>query len=330
MKELIIVIPEGRVNLSSIIGSYKVFSGANRYYESRRGERVFNIRLAGLSDQLELYDGLFAVRPHVLLPAVERADLVIVPALMHDFERSLELNTPLSRWLADRYQEGSTLASLCTGVFLIAAAGLLEGKRCATHWLAEGAFRRMFPSANLLSGELITEEQGICTCGGAYSFLNLVLYLVEKYFDRETAIYCSKVFQVDVQRSSQSVFTMFSGMKDHDDALILQAQELIEASPDQNLSVAELSGRLAISRRNFDRRFVKATGNTPAEYSQRVKIEVAKKALESGDRAVGEVMGMVGYNDLRAFRMVFRKITGLSPIEYRNRYHHTRAKCLAL
>jgi transcriptional regulator GlxA family with amidase domain len=169
--------------------------------------------------------------------------------------------------------------------------------------------------------KLITDESGIYTNGGGYSFLNLILYLVEKFYDRQTAIYCSKIFQIEIDRQTQSDFAIFNGQKSHGDALIRKAQEYIEHNFDEKISFEDLSRKLAVGRRNFDRRFIKATGNTPVEYWQRVKIESAKKALETTRKTVNEVMYDAGYSDIKAFREVFRKITGLSPLEYKHKYN---------
>ncbi|MEO6978099.1 MAG: helix-turn-helix domain-containing protein, partial [Mucilaginibacter sp.] len=197
----------------------------------------------------------------------------------------------------------------------------LEGKTCSTHWAVAEQFRLMFPDVNLQTDKLITDENGIYTNGGAFSFLNLIIYLVEKKFDRETAIYCSKVFQIEMDRQSQSAFIIFKGQKMHSDAMVKEAQTYIENNLHEKISVEDLSMKFAIGRRNFDRRFIKATGNTPLEYSQRVKIESAKKMFEASRKTVNEVMYEVGYSDNKAFREVFRKITGMSPLDYRSRYN---------
>jgi transcriptional regulator GlxA family with amidase domain len=210
---------------------------------------------------------------------------------------------------------------VCTGAFLLAASGLLDGKSCSTHWAFADRFRAMFPKIDLQPDRLITDENGLYTNGGAYSFLNLMLYLVEKYFDRQTAIFCSKVFQIEMDRESQSEFIIFQGQKTHGDELIREAQQYIESNLQEKISIEHLSSSFALGRRNFDRRFIKATGNTPLEYTQRVRMEAAKKALETSRKQINEVMYEVGYSDVKAFREVFRKITGMSPLEYRTRYN---------
>jgi transcriptional regulator GlxA family with amidase domain len=149
----------------------------------------------------------------------------------------------------------------------------------------------------------------------------LAIYLVEKYYDRQTAIYCSKIFQIEIDRQSQSAFVIFKAQKLHGDETIQRAQEFIESKLHEKLSVADLCSRFAVGRRSFDRRFVKATGNTPGEYLQRVKIEAAKKAFESTRKTIKEVMLEVGYSDVKGFRTVFKKITGLLPLQYKRKYY---------
>jgi transcriptional regulator GlxA family with amidase domain len=224
-------------------------------------------------------------------------------------------------WIEKQYKHGAEIASICTGAFLLASSGLLEGKICSTHWAVANDFRNMFPDVNLQTDKLITDENGIYTNGGAYSFLNLVIYLIEKYYDRQTAIFCSKVFQIEMDRQSQSAFIIFRGQKLHGDEVVKKAQSYMESNLDEKISVERLSSKFNVGRRNFDRRFIKATGNTPVEYAQRVKIEAAKKSFETTRKTINEVMYEVGYSDVKAFREVFRKITGMSPLEYRGKYN---------
>jgi transcriptional regulator GlxA family with amidase domain len=252
---------------------------------------------------------------------VNKTDLIVIPSLNHNYQKSVQANKVLIEWIRDQYKSGAEIATICTGAFLLAASGLLDGKSCSTHWSVTDHFKNMFPKVNVQGDRLITDENGIYTNGGAYSFLNLVIYLVEKYYDRPTAIYCAKVFQVEMDRNSQSGFAIFAGQKAHGDEMVMKAQAYIENKLDEKVSVEYLSSRFAVGRRNFDRRFIRATGNTPGEYAQRVKIESAKKAMETSRKTVNEIMYDVGYSDAKAFRQVFRKITGMSPLEYRNRYN---------
>ncbi len=321
MKHLTIVVPDGQNNLSSIVGAYKIFTRANAYWKETGRKELFKIELAGISKKVEFYEGLFTVKPHTNISAVTKTNLIIIPSLNHNYQKAVKGNKALIDWIAKQYKDGAEIASICTGAFLLASSGLLDGKSCSTHWAAADNFRSMFPKVNLQTDKLITDENGIYTNGGAYSFLNLMIYLVEKYYDRQTAIFCSKVFQIEMDRNSQSAFIIFRGQKLHGDEMVKKAQTYIESKLHEKISVEHLSSRFAVGRRNFDRRFIKATGNTPVEYSQRVKIESAKKAFETSRKTINEVMYEVGYSDVKAFREVFRKITGMSPVEYKGKYN---------
>ena len=322
MKHLTIIVPNGEGNnLSSIVGAYKIFTRANAYWKETKRRELFTIQLAGISKEVEFYDGLFIVKPHTHISSITKTNLIIIPSLNHNYQKAVKGNQWLIDWIEQQYKHGAEIASICTGAFIVASLGLLNGKSCSTHWAAADNFRTMFPKVNLQTDQLITDENGIYTNGGAYSFLNLVIYLIEKYYDRQTAIFCSKVFQIEMDRNSQSAFTIFTGQKLHGDEMVQQAQSYIESKLHEKISVEHLSSKFAVGRRNFDRRFIKATGNTPVEYSQRVKIESAKKALETSRKTINEVMYEVGYSDVKAFREVFRKITGISPLEYRGRYN---------
>jgi transcriptional regulator GlxA family with amidase domain len=251
---------------------------------------------------------------------LETTDLIIIPSVSYH-EHLIDDNEALINGYRMNTNMGSEIASICSGAFLLASTGLLKGKSCSTHWNNSSNFRRLFPDVIMVPDKLITSENGIHTNGGAFSFLNLMLFLIEKYFDRDTAIWCSKIFQIDIERISQAHFFIFETQKTHGDELVSNAQTYIENNLGGKISFEELASKLAISRRNFDRRFIKATGNTPVEYLQRVKVEAAKRSLEKGRKNINEVMDEVGYVDDKAFRDVFKKVTGLSPLSYKEKYN---------
>jgi transcriptional regulator GlxA family with amidase domain len=268
-----------------------------------------------------LAKGMYTIRADRLIHDIERTDLIIVPAIDGDLRMALDENKELIPWIARQYKAGAEVASLCVGAFLLASTGLVNGKKCATHWVAVNEFRRMFPQVNLVTERVVTDEHGIYTSGGAYSYLTLVLYLIEKYAGRAAAVFCAKIFAIDIDRATQSPFMMFSGQKDHEDEPIKKAQAFIEENFHQKITVDELASMFSLSRRNLERRFKRATSNTVVEYIQRVRIEAAKMSLESTRENVNEVMYKVGYTDTKAFRTTFKKITGISPIQYRTKYN---------
>lgn len=324
MKHVSILVPIEAV-MPSIVDPRTILGGVNEFLAASDRDPAFNVQLVGLTKEVKLSQGLFSVHTDVLLQDVKKTDLVIIPALSGDLKAAVKKNEAFLPWIKQQYENGAEVASLCVGAFLLASTGLLNGKECSSHWKTANEFREMFPQVTLVDGRIVTEQQGLYSSGGATSYWNLLLLLVEKYAGREMAIIASKVYALEIDRKSQSPFIMFSGQKQHEDEPIRQAQEYIEKNVTEKISVEELALKYAIGRRHFERRFKKATNNTPVEYIQRVKIEAAKKQLESSRKNVNEVMYDVGYSDTKAFRTIFRKITGLSPIEYRNRYNKEAA-----
>jgi transcriptional regulator GlxA family with amidase domain len=319
MKHISILIPKGAI-LGSLEGSRQLFTQVNQFFLSMGKEPIFKVELVGLQAETPISGGCFTVNAHVLMREVKKTDLIVIPALDGEITSAIENNKEFIPWIIDQYKNGAEIASLCMGAFLLASTGLLKGKSCATHWMAANQFRTMFPDVNLVTEKIITDEQGIYSSGGAFSYLNLLLYLIEKFAGRDMAILSSKVFAIEMERTNQSSFIIFQGQKGHSDDPIKKAQEFIEKNYSEKISVEQLASMFALGRRNLERRFKKATSNTVAEYIQRVKIEAAKVSLETSRDNVNEVMYNVGYTDNKAFRTTFKRITGLSPIDYRNKY----------
>lgn len=330
MKHLSILVPAGDVIVDTIIGTFSMFRMANARYRASHPlqEDLFQIDLVGLDKEPVRYGvgGLFQVQPTASIEEVNKTDVIIISAISGNLDKGIENNVDFLPWIKrQRIEHDAEIASLCKGAVILAETGLLNGKSCATHWTIHDTFRQRYPKVHLIPEKIITEDKGIYSSGGAYSFLNFVLYLIEKYYGREIAILCSKISEIEFDRINQSHFMIFSGQKEHGDESIKQAQLYIEQHFDQKLNIDELAEKFAISSRNFLRRFKKATANTPLEYIRRVKIEAAKKKLESSTLHIQEVMWDVGYNDEKAFRNTFRKYTGLSPLEYRSKYNREMA-----
>ncbi|HMR92415.1 MAG TPA: helix-turn-helix domain-containing protein [Chitinophagaceae bacterium] len=321
MKHISILIPKGASSLSNIEGTLQIFSEANNLAEHMGKGPLFKIELVGLEKENVQRGGLFSIQPNSLISDVNKTDLIIIPALFGDLQQSIGNNEAFIPWILDQYRDGAEVASFCIGAFFLARTGLLDGKPCTTHWRYVNEFRQMYPQADIVDDKIMTEVDGIYTSGGAYSYLNLVIYLIEKYAGRDVAIAIAKAFMIDIDRISQSPFIIFSGQKSHADEPVKQAQEFIEKHYHEKITVDQLASMFAVGRRSLERRFKSATANTVMEYLQRVKVEAAKKGLETGRKSVNEVMYDVGYVDVKAFRSVFKKVTGLSPVEYRNKYN---------
>ncbi len=321
MKHISVLIPRGATVITCIEGSIMLFKRINDFLLAMGEKPAFKLHMVGLSHQAEVYDGVFSVQPDLTIDDDFETDLIIIPAVHGNMKEVIEANQSFFPWIIRNHRKGAEVASLCVGAFLLAATGLLKGKKCATHWMAANDFKTMFPDIQLVSEKIITDEEGIYSSGGANSFWNLLLYLIEKYTSHELAILASKYFEIDMDRSSQSFFIMFKGQKDHQDESIKLAQDFIEKNYQEKISIDQLSKMLAIGKRSLERRFKKATSNTITEYIQRVKMEAAKKAFETSRKNINEIMYEVGYADNKAFRSVFKKNTGLSPLDYKNKYN---------
>jgi transcriptional regulator GlxA family with amidase domain len=324
MKHISILVPKGAI-LGSLEGSRQLFSQVNEFFKAKGQPPLFKVQLVGLTKETPVSGGLFTVNTDLLIGDIEKTDLIIIPAIDGEINGAIEKNKDFIPWIVKQYKEGAEIASLCLGAFLLASTGLLKGKKCATHWLAENDFRRMFPDVSLVTEKIITDEHGIYSSGGAFSYLNLILYLIEKYAGREIAVLSAKVFAIELDRENQLSFTIFQGQKEHEDESVKKIQEFIENNFQEKITIDQLASMQAIGRRNLERRFKKATSNTIVEYIQRVKMEAAKISLESSRENINEVMYKVGYTDNKAFRTTFKRITGLSPIQYRSKYNREMA-----
>lgn len=319
MKKVIILVPETAVT-DTIVGPQYMFFAVNNFFKEAGHRAFFDVQLVGLTEEVTLNFGVVKIRTDKTLNKAKQADLVIIPAISGDISTALRLNKDFLPFLIKQHSGGAEIASLCIGAFLLASTGLLNGKRCSTHWLFANQFKEMFPSVRLADDKIITDQNGIYTSGGANSFWNLLLYLVEKYTSKEMAIMASKFFLLDIDKATQLPFRIFKGQKEHKDTLILSAQQYIEENYKEKLTVNDLVERFNIGRRTLERRFRNATKNTIVEYIQRVKVEAAKSELEKGKKSVNEIMYYVGYTDSKSFRDIFKRFAGLSPVDYKNKY----------
>lgn len=320
MIKIALLIPETAIS-AAVTSTRYVFNTVNKFMVSSGKEPFFDIQLVGFREHVPLQDGITFIKTNIDLKQPIDVDLVIIPPLFGDMKTAIELNKQTIPWIKEQHDKGAEIASLCVGAFLLAETGLLNGKKCSTHWAFYTEFKATYPQIEVVDGAVITEADGIYSSGGAVSIYNLLLYLVEKYTNREMAIMASKYFNVDIDRNSQNAFMIFKGQKNHQDPEVIKAQLYIEKNYHKKITVDKLANMVAISRRSFERRFKQATENTVLEYLQRVKVEAAKRSFESSRSNISEVMYDVGYMDTKAFRNIFRKYTGLTPVQYRYKFN---------
>ena len=259
------------------------------------------------------------ISPHKSIHEAQDAQLIIVSGLW-DVENVLANHQETIRWLAEQYQKGVNIASICTGAFVLAATGLLDGKDATTHWSAADVFRQLFPQVNLRPERLITDV-GDLFCAGAFSAcFDLSLYLVAKLAGYDMAARTAKMLIHDIGRVAQTPYFTFNYQRNHNDSSILQVQKKIEQAFSHQIDFNELSSQSGMSKRTLERRFKTATGDTPLKYLQRVRVEAAKKKLEETNSSFDEISYEVGYEDSSFFRKIFIKQTSLQPREYRLKF----------
>lgn len=316
MKDIVLVIPEGDTSAVAITGITMVFDVANMI-----AGPVFNVRVASHLEAPEIHLGRYGVKIDAHLDEIDQTDLVIIPPLNRHQKQGVERNRPLIKWLLKMRESGRVeLGSVCTGAYFLAATGLLDQREASSHWAWIDELKLMYPKVRWVPECIITDTDGLYTSGGTFSSFNLILYLVEKFVNKDIAIRISKELEIDYGRSSQLPFMIFSNQKNHADQQILEVQEFMEDNYDASLKLDELARRFGMSRRNLIRRFKAATGNTPRTYIQRLRIEEAKRILESSESNVSQAMFAVGYTDVNTFRDLFQRYTGFLPSQYRRKF----------
>ena len=320
MKQVAILAIEGATSFS-VMGSLDMLSKANGVsLGSRKQESYFRPSLVAVSDKLVKSATGHPFFCDQSLADGQSYDLILIPSCDGDITETISHNTSLIPWLQEQYAAGAHIASMCTGAFLLAKTGLLDGKSATTHWAYADLFQQLFPKVNLRIAENIVDHGSMICAGGGTSFPHLIMYLIEKYYGHEMAVLCSKMMLVDLDRVPQSAYSIFTAYKQHGDEVILKAQTYIEHHFHMLLSIAKLADEVAVSERTLIRRFKAATGLTPIDYIQRVRVEEAKKLLENGDATIVAITDAIGYSDLGSFRRVFKKQTGVSLKVYRQKF----------
>ena len=307
---------------STITGPMDVFYQAGVMWNYFQGQEVtpfFETKIVTIDGRsFRCLNGSRMV-PDCSIREVDSTDLIVVSSTFN-IEKALKYEGEAFEWLEEHHRRGAHIATVCTGAFVLAETGLLDGKTATTHWGAVSEFRRRYPRVLLIPERLITDEGDLFCSGGMTAGMDLAIYLVEKYCGHEVALQSSKAMVSDIGRTLQTPYAIFRFQRDHNDPQILVVQRLLEERFDQDYPYEELARRFGMSRRTFERRFKGATGDTPLIYLQRVRVEAAKHLLETQPLSFDEITYRVGYEDNSAFRTIFRKQTGLRPKEYRRRF----------
>jgi transcriptional regulator GlxA family with amidase domain len=308
---------------STAIGPLEVFRDAGVLWGQLTGVPItprFRVRSASIGGRPVRANASYTIHPDESLEAITATDLVFVPSVGLDLDASLACNEPVIAFLRRMHASGARIAGVCSGVALLAASGILDGKTATSHWGLVPLYRERFPAVEWQPDALVTESDGVYCGGGVYAALDLALYLVERLSDRATAVQCSKALLIGMPRACQAGFAVLPLGRRHADDTIRRAEEWIHGRCREEVCFETLARELGMSPRNFIRRFKQATGVAPVDYLQRLRIHVAKRILEEDGIGVQEVGQAVGYADAAFFRNLFKRHTGLVPTAYRRQF----------
>jgi transcriptional regulator GlxA family with amidase domain len=308
---------------STAAGPLEVFHHAGALWNTLTGARPvprFRVTTASADGRQVRCDGPIHIRPAAALAAVRKTDLIFIPSSGVSLDDVVERNAPVVPWLRRWRQRGAAIASVCSGVGLVAATGLLDGKRATTHWALADQFREKYPKVRWMPELMVTEDRGFYCGGGVNAALDLALYLVERFCGHEIAMQTAKALLIETPRAWQAGFAIVPLKTNHSDEPVSTAQEWMHQNFHRNFPLEAPARRVGMSLRNFVRRFKQATGDSPLIYLQKLRVAAAKRLLESDHRTVQEISDAVGYQDVAFFRSIFERHTGTAPSAYRRRF----------
>ena len=308
------------LNTLSVLDTMTKSNSAWRHLGQPDAADLFTVRASGPhGEQARFHHGV--TLPATFDPARDPCpDLVVVPGLDDDVGPSLEANRAWVPHLRRWHENGATIASSCTGAFLLAEAGLLGGRRATTHWIAADALAMAYPDIDVQPDAVVVDEGDVITSGGATTAFNLVLYLIGRFGSRDRANAATRLMLLDSARTSQQPFALTGLHRRHHDPVVHHAQSAIQNGRVDPLTVANLAAEVGVSPRTLTRRFRAALDLTPQAYLEEARIDAARRLLEETTLAIGELRARVGFADPTSFRRAFKRRTGLTPGQYRQRY----------
>jgi transcriptional regulator GlxA family with amidase domain len=308
---------------STATGPMEVFRHAGTLWNFLTGKRPvprFRVTTASVDGRAVRCDGPIRIQPQVAINAIRKTDLIFIPTTGLRLDDMIGAYGPVVPWLRRWHKRGAAIASVCSGVGLVAATGLLDGKRATTHWGLAGRFREKYPKVKWMPELMVTEDRGLYCGGGVHAALDLSLYLVEKFCGHEIAMQSAKAMLIETPRAWQAGFAIVPLKTEHSDDIISTAQEWLHQNFQRTFPLEAPARRVGMSLRNFVRRFKQATGDSPLNYLQKLRIAAAKRLLEGDHRTMQEISDAVGYQDVAFFRGLFQRHTGVSPSAYRRRF----------
>jgi transcriptional regulator GlxA family with amidase domain len=308
---------------SAITGALDLFALAGVTWQRMQGQQpspFFEVQIASIKKRPVRCINQLVINSHIAIEDVNHTDLLLIPTIGGEIISVIQNNQALLAHIQKHFVNQSDIASNCSGAFLLAEAGILDGKEATTHWGYASLFRSRYPQVNLHAEKMITSSQNIYCSGGGMAWFDLTLLLIERYCGRDVATTTAKAHVIDIYRGEQVAYANILTKKYHQDPDVLTVQEWLEANYSHRIAVSDLPLLVNLTLRTFNRRFKKATEQNPLEYLQTLRIEAAKKQLETTHNSVERIVTQVGYDDLSSFTRLFKKHTGLSPSQYAKKF----------
>lgn len=326
----IVALPES--SAAVLYGLYEVFSTFAPSWSALMGdeglEAGFDVRIIGRNREIFHCGGGAPVMPQADMTDVDQADVVVVTDLALDPRVDHRERWPdVGPWLHRLHESGAMICSVCSGSVLLAAAGFLDGRPATTHWGYIDHFHEFFPDVDLQPNRILLPAgpgQRIVTTGGMAAWEDLALYLIARFHGEAAAVKAAKLFLFGDHSEGQLLYAARLVPKRVDDGAIARTQTWVAEHYTAANCLEHMTALSGLSERTFKRRFTKATGFTPLEYVQTLRIEEAKHILETTDDAVDTIVARVGYDDPASFRRLFKRLTGVTPGRYRQRYREIR------
>src|SRR5579872_580155 len=307
---------------SAVYGQADAFAIA-AYIAGRRGDATWSgheVRIATLDGAPVAGYGGHPIRPDCSLAQASDSDVVLIPPIFNDIEETLAAEMPLVSWLKASSQSRALLASTCTGAFLLAEAGILNGRRVTTNPAFSTLFAQRYPAVHLAVHERLIDDNRVICAGATTAYLNLAVHVIDRLAGHDLAVATAKALSIDRHGESQRPYFLFIAPKDHGDEKVLELQGWIESNHTQPIEINDMVKVAGMSVRNLSRRFLAATNLSPRQYLRRVRIEAAKRLLEGPTASVERIAEAVGYQDARAFIRAFSAVAGISPGVYRQKF----------
>ena len=323
---------------STLYGMYDILESAGRDWsaliEGEPGESAIRAVIASADGAAFQAPNGLTITPGCSLADCPRPDVIAIPDLMvmpdediaHRYDREID-------WIREAYAAGTVLATACTGALLLAEAGLLDGHDVTTHWAFCDSMQRRYPAVRVLPNRALIvsgEEHRLVLAGGGTSWHDLALYLIARFVDTQEAMRVARLHLLNWHEIGQQPFAALTVSRETDDALMARCQAWAAQHYDQDSPVTAMAAFSGLSERSFKRRFARATGMSPLEYVQTLRLEESKQMLETTELSVEAVAGQVGYEDASFFGRLFRRKVGLTPAQYRKRFQSLRNVLTAL